>query len=435
MYSRRATDASASPRAAWTRLLLCLLLALCMAPATGAETPQVFDFDTLGSTELYSGGQEGLVVLLADHPRLPQAKAIATALATGGRSAAIVDLDAYLTRIGPDCFDAPTLFDVYAQQVQQQLHFARFSAATLVGLGRGANFVRLLLATSRSGVFAAGVSAGDRAPLTLAAPPCGVDREQIGWRSASEPLALPTDLQPDSPWTETADSSPRAVLEALAGLLQRHAAKPDLPLIELPQSHADRQPWFAVVISGDGGWANIDKEIAEDLGSRGIAVVGWNALRYFWTTKTPERTGLDLARVLLYYQHAWGLSRVMLIGFSRGADVLPFMVSRLPADLRATVVGLVLLSPERTMDFQFHISDWFSHGERSSSLPIQAELQKLGKLPLLCVYGAEEADESLCTALEKRDGRHIEMLGRDHHFDGDYRTVTATILRTFAPAH
>jgi hypothetical protein len=45
-----------------------------------------------------------------------------------------------------------------------------------------------------------------------------------------------------------------------------------LPIIEIPA----KQPGatLAIVISGDGGWAGIDKAIAAVLAERGIAVVG-----------------------------------------------------------------------------------------------------------------------------------------------------------------
>src|SRR5262249_51182676 len=45
---------------------------------------------------------------------------------------------------------------------------------------------------------------------------------------------------------------------------------------------------FAVLLSGDGGWAGIDKEVASRLAAHGIPVAGVDSLRYFWAPRTPE---------------------------------------------------------------------------------------------------------------------------------------------------
>jgi len=417
------------------------LLAACALPvAAQAPQPREFDFAEFGTTQLRPGGQAGLVVLVADRASRAQTEAIASAFTGAGRSAAIVDLDTYLARVGAagsDCFDASTLMDVFAQRVQQELRFGRFGAAALVGIGRGATFVQLLLGGSRAGLFAAGIGAGAAAPLALPVPPCGKLRDTIGWQSPETAVAVPAGLQPAAPWAAIPDVVPAHVLNALDGLLARESpadAPADLPLVELPQAQGDRAPWFALVISGDGGWANIDRDIAEDLGARGIPVLGWNSLRYFWEARTPDATSEDLARVVRYYLGAWHKQRVLLIGYSLGADVLPFMISRAPEDVRAAIAGLVLLSPSPTVDFQFHISNWLGSTGDPAPYPLEPEMRRIGDIALLCIFGAEEAGESLCPRLTGRRNARVVQLPGDHHFDGDYGTVTSTILGSFPVA-
>ena len=46
---------------------------------------------------------------------------------------------------------------------------------------------------------------------------------------------------------------------------------------------------MAVIYSGDGGWRDIDKDIAGALQEKGIPVVGVDSLRYFWSEKTPDQ--------------------------------------------------------------------------------------------------------------------------------------------------
>ena len=91
------------------------------------------------------------------------------------------------------------------------------------------------------------------------------------------------------------------------------------------------------MVSGDGGWAGIDKQIAEALNKDGISVVGLNSLQYFWTKKDPDTAGNDLTRILNYYSQAWNANKIILIGYSTGADTLPFMVNRLPEALKSKV--------------------------------------------------------------------------------------------------
>src|SRR5665213_3679516 len=48
----------------------------------------------------------------------------------------------------------------------------------------------------------------------------------------------------------------------------------DLPLVEVPATGTGNDDVFAVLLSGDGGWAGIDRKVAQSLAERGIPVVG-----------------------------------------------------------------------------------------------------------------------------------------------------------------
>ena len=61
---------------------------------------------------------------------------------------------------------------------------------------------------------------------------------------------------------------------------------------------------LAVIISGDGGWRDLDQTIARDLQSWGVSVAGVDSLRYFWNHKSPEQAADDLARVIRYLHDA-----------------------------------------------------------------------------------------------------------------------------------
>jgi len=59
------------------------------------------------------------------------------------------------------------------------------------------------------------------------------------------------------------------------------------------------------------------------LAANGIPVIGLDSLRYFWSARSPQGLGADLDRMIRYYLTQLGKQRVVLIGYSQGADVLP----------------------------------------------------------------------------------------------------------------
>ena len=88
----------------------------------------------------------------------------------------------------------------------------------------------------------------------------------------------------------------------------------DLSLVEVPARGAGGGDTFAIVLSGDGGWADIDKSLAASLSAKGIPVVGWSSLTYYWTPRTPDRAAADLARIIAHYTSAWGRETVIVVG-------------------------------------------------------------------------------------------------------------------------
>src|SRR3954452_22702615 len=112
---------------------------------------------------------------------------------------------------------------------------------------------------------------------------------------------------------------------------------------------------MAVLLSGDGGRAELGKSGAAGLAAAGVPTIGWSSLRYFWSPKTPEQTAADLSRVVGRYTRAWNKPRVILIGYSFGADVLPFVMTRLAPDVKSRIIDVVLFGPGLTASFEFHV--------------------------------------------------------------------------------
>ncbi|HXG44514.1 MAG TPA: AcvB/VirJ family lysyl-phosphatidylglycerol hydrolase [Gemmatimonadales bacterium] len=196
-----------------------------------------------------------------------------------------------------------------------------------------------------------------------------------------------------------------------------------LPLVVLRPARI-RTDAFAILLSGDGGWANLDKQVAAYLTAHGIPVVGFNSLQYFWHRRTPEEIARDLGTIIRYYSAAWHLPGVALVGYSRGADVLPLMVSRLPDPLKAEVRLVALIGPELKASLEFHAQEWL--GSPRQGYALLPEMEKLQGLPLLCIHGQQER-ESLCPRLPAGLAETVLLPG-GHHFGGDYRGLGRLIL-------
>jgi type IV secretory pathway VirJ component len=196
-----------------------------------------------------------------------------------------------------------------------------------------------------------------------------------------------------------------------------------LPLVEVPVATPGEQ--LAVLVTGDGGWRKIDGAIADGLRARGIPTVGLDSAAYYRRRHTPEESAAALEAIIREYRARWHRDRVILIGFSRGADVLPFMVNRLPADVRASISVIALLGPEPLIDFRFH-PWWDIFHRREPEFPVKPEVDRLAGANVVCVHGTREKD-SLCPQLDSAAFTIVPEPG-GHHFGGRYRQVVDAIL-------
>jgi type IV secretory pathway VirJ component len=197
----------------------------------------------------------------------------------------------------------------------------------------------------------------------------------------------------------------------------------NIPVVEVPSS----QPSDTVTLflSGDGGWRDLDKDVAGDMAkSGGYPVVGIDTLRYYWEHKSPEQTAADLTELMAHYRQKWGAKHFVLAGYSFGADVLPAIYNRLPEDDKARVDGIILLAFARSGSFEIAVEGWLgASGKEAATGP---EMAKLPGDKVFCVYGVEEKDESGCTEATA-PGQKLQLPG-GHHFDEDYPALAKRLI-------
>ncbi len=195
-----------------------------------------------------------------------------------------------------------------------------------------------------------------------------------------------------------------------------------MPVVEVPAQ--DPLDTLSLFYSGDGGWRDLDRDVAEQMARHGYPVIGVDTLRYYWQRKSPERSASDLAALMKHYQETRGVKHFALIGYSFGANVLPAIYNRLPAATQDAVSSLILLAPERSVGFEIEVQGWL--GKVNQEAPIGAELSRLPAAKVLCVYGVEEKAETGCT-LPELSGQPLQLPG-GHHYDQDYPALAKRLV-------
>lgn len=184
----------------------------------------------------------------------------------------------------------------------------------------------------------------------------------------------------------------------------------DLPLVVKPVGGPSEV--FALVMSGDGNWAHFVSRFAEGLLEHSIPVVGLESRAYLHRPRTPDEVAADMERVLRHYAEAWQAERILVVGYSRGADFAPFVVNRLSPDFRARIVGVGLFSPTKMASFEFHLTDLIKYTPRPTDVPLVPQIEALETLPVLCVYGVRDST-SLCPLLDASRAK-VVPLDRGH---------------------
>lgn len=193
-------------------------------------------------------------------------------------------------------------------------------------------------------------------------------------------------------------------------------------IVELPA--AQRSDTVTLFLSGDGGWRDLDKEMAGHMAAMGYPVIGIDVLHYYWEHKSPEETADDLAELMHDYQQKWGSKRFILAGYSFGADVIPAIYNRLEPDDQNRIDGIILLAFARSGNFEIHVGGWLgAEGQEAITGP---EMAKLPGYKVLCIYGVKEKHKSGCT--EATAVGEILPLPGSHHFDRDYEKLARRLV-------
>ena len=385
----------------------------------------------------------------------PQRQTEIDAIVARGAAVAILDLPKIQAKLkaskDEECYYVFGDIEDLARTAQRKLGMDEWRWPIMFGVGDGGTLSYLMLAQAPDNTAGGAVSIGFTPQLKGDHPLCGgapmvsqskgiitysaFDDVPGPWvlisREASNP-ELQTFLDGGEDGTRvdviSGDDAARfqAGIDALFALApKRTGGLADLPLVELPGEGTPTA--LFILISGDGGWRDIDKQIGEYLASHGVSVIGVDSLRYFWTRREPKKIANDLSRIIEYYSDKWKTTKVGIGGYSFGADVIPLSWPYLTREAQARTALIALLGLETTADLQVSVTGFLGIKD-SNDIEVHPYLAGLPKEKTVCFYGSAEAKgkDTACVAKELAGATLVERPG-GHHFDGKYEPVADII--------
>ena len=439
---------------------------LLFLPAIAAHATKPVHYGLFGNVHVAAPADapKRTVVFLSDSKGWDaRAEALAAALADDGALVLGVDLPAYLNEmlsIDDKCSLPGAHIEEMSHWMQRARKLMEYDTPVLAGDGAGATFAYAVDAQAPKGTFAALATLGWDFSFRLPKPLCAGDAGKVSVPAEEGAFRIaPVRTLPNSwlPLPRVAHDASSANLAAFARSIELDtigiAAVPapgaglpaaiawltapppaanalsqdvaDLPLIEVP-ARGTAAPRIAIILTGDGGWAGLDIAVADQLAQRGIAVIGLSSVKYFWQTRKPDEATGALTRIIGHYGADRPQADFVVIGYSFGAALSPVLINRLPEAARARIAAQVLISPDDEAVFEIHVGDWFGSTAHEGAVPVLPEIAKT-KVPVICVHGADEGEDSFCLKLAGLANVHQLELPGGHHYRGDYDKLGASI--------
>jgi type IV secretory pathway VirJ component len=371
-----------------------------------------------------------------------------------------------------DCYHVAADFVELATAIEKKYNFPEYKPAVIMGYSSGATLVYGILAQARPGTFVGGISLGFCPDIELPKMLCETNgltekvdvtgksyflqpdarlgnhwmvlqgkldkvcnydevADFVSKTTDAELITLPHTGHGFSKWSDFMPQW-KAAFNRLTEKNVKDQPSPgttervkSLPLsITQAKTQSQDKP-VALIISGDGGWYSFEQSIADNFAGIGIPTIGLDSKKYFWKRRTPEQTTEDMAMALSFYCKEWGREQFILIGYSLGAEVVPFIVNRLPSELKPKILSSVLLSPDISTDFEIHISNMLGMGNRQNTYNVTEEIKSMQPVPTLIIFGSGEKTD--IPDLLNGKGPAIRKIPGDHHYKFDIQLIIKTI--------
>lgn len=467
------------------QLIFCFLFLFVVFSAFGSQTDSL-SYGAFGSIKIYHPGKQPTALVLfisGDGGWNSGVIAMAKSISEQGAMVAGINVVSYLKELKKQksaCYYPAADFEDLSLSIQKKYRFPKYLKPILMGYSSGATLAYGMLVQAPAATFKGGIGIGFCPDISLDKPLCkgnGLTSRVLKpgksfylekYLNLSAPFvvfngmtdqvcifsAVKTYLK-DMPnarlvalpkvghgfsipqhWLPQMiqafhsinDSPPGAVLKTTA--MKTTSVVPTilpsgLPLTIVPAQTQTNEP-LAVFLSGDGGWTSFDQSVAEQLAKKGISVIGLDTQQYFWNPQSPEKTTLDVSKIISHYMQVWNKKDAILIGYSFGACVAPFIANRMGDNLKQKLRGIFLLSPDEKADFEIHITDMLDLGNGAEHYDVLHEIAHIESVQPVCFFGSEE-DKSLVEKFEQK-GAKVVIIPGSHHYDNNFLLLVEKIL-------
>lgn len=183
-----------------------------------------------------------------------------------------------------------------------------------------------------------------------------------------------------------------------------------------------KSDYYVILLTGNGGWQNLVQSITHYLNKKNLSVLAINTKKYLWSEKDPAQIGCDLETLIDRYNNKWGKKKVVIIGFSMGAEVLPFAVNCMEDKYMNELTDLILIGPWQKATFKVRLMDYFFEVNKGTELYPELLKIKTKKAYIIC----DDKQLSIC----RKDLEGVidyDLLRGGHHFGGNYNTLSELI--------
>lgn len=198
-------------------------------------------------------------------------------------------------------------------------------------------------------------------------------------------------------------------------------AQNELPL-QYTESKDTAKP-LIVYVSGDGGMNSFTNSLIKSLSDKGYAILALDAKDYFWHKKEPQEFASAMNQSISAYLKNKKRNSFVILGYSFGADVSPFLATRLPLTLSPKCKNVIMLSPSTSTNFEIKVLDMLGWGS-SKGKNVVTELNKV-TAPVVLFFGSDEKSFPVNEITIKKQ---VVVMEGGHHYDNNVDALANSIV-------
>ncbi|EEI90837.1 bacterial virulence protein (VirJ) [Sphingobacterium spiritivorum ATCC 33300] len=213
-----------------------------------------------------------------------------------------------------------------------------------------------------------------------------------------------------------------------------------LMIVQAQQNTVPMKEWkgntkvpFILFFSGDGGLNTFSSNLCSAFANKGYGISAVDSKKYFWNKKSPQQLATDMTIYLHKILDKRPNTQFVIAGFSFGADAVPFLVNRLPGDLKNKLYRAIMIEPSTSTDLEIHLADMVGRSHVKRSLNVIAEINKIENTQTLLLMGNDTRDFPSSQLITKH--LRIQVLKGDHHFDGHEDEVANAVISELTSHH